>query len=90
MNFYSLVYSYFKICNYKKGTMWIIRHIFSMYTHICGYKKNYVSYYSHNFYVYPYFKICNCKKGTMWIKRHIFSMYTLISKFVTMKKELCE
>ena len=38
MNFHSPVYSYFKICNYKKkGTMWIRRHILSLYTHISKY-----------------------------------------------------
>ena len=31
-NFY--VTFYFKICNYKKESMWIKRHIFSLYTHI--------------------------------------------------------
>ena len=33
-----------------------------MYTYICNYKKNYMYYYSHSFYVYPYFKISNYKK----------------------------
>ena len=77
-NYHSLVYPYFKICNNKKGTMWIIRHIFFMYTHICNYKKNYVYYYS---LVYPYFKICNYEKGTVWIIRHIFFMYTHICSY---------
>ena len=55
-----------------------MRHIFSMYMHICNYKKNYVSYYSHSFYVYLYFKICNYKKKNyMNNKTHIF----IISSF---------
>ena len=93
MNFHSPVYSYFKICNYvKKGTMWITRHILSLYTHIskCVATKRTMSFYSHIFYVYPYFKICSYKI-TMCLFIHIFSLYTQISKFVTIKKkELCE
>ena len=61
-----------------------------MYTNICSYKKNYVSFYSHNFYVYPYFKNCSYEKGTMCLFIHIIFMYTHISKFLTTKKELCE
>ena len=55
----SLVYPYFKFAAiYKKRTMCLFIHIISMYTHnlkFVAIEKNYLSFYSHNFYVYPYF-----------------------------------
>ena len=40
-------------------------HIFLCINIFVAIKKNYVYYYSHNFYVHQYLKICNYKKRTM-------------------------
>ena len=50
-----------------------------MYTHICNHKKNYMSFYSHNFYVYPHFKVCSYRKT------HLSYVYPYF-KFITIKR----
>ena len=73
-----------QIIKFQKNRFWTtfkyqVKNEFSFpcvpYLIICNYKNNYVSCYSHIFYVYPYFKFAAIKR-TVSFYSHIFLVYS--------------